>query len=49
MDYEHAVISKAITDGDLKPLLDYKITPLHFEDGEHAQVYAWALEYWSNY
>lgn len=49
MDVELNVISKALVEGDIKPMLDAKITPDFFVDEQYSEVWQWISEYWSEY
>src|SRR5260221_10275768 len=49
MDIERALLSKALRERDLGPILHAKISPEFFEDDEHRQTFQWVIEYWNRY
>lgn len=46
MDLERSLISIAIREKNLQPILDARITEAFFEDDEHAMIFNWMLDYW---
>ena len=49
MDAENLLISKIIRTGDLRPVLDAKITGDFFLDQEHREVFLWVIARWKRY
>lgn len=49
MDAENLLISKIVKHGDLRPVLDAKVTGEFFADDEHREVFSWVLKHWSRY
>lgn len=49
MDVEKSLLSKAISDKNLLPILDAGIKSSFFLDGEHLAVFNWCLEFWNDY
>lgn len=49
MDAENLLLSKVVKTGDLRPVLDAKLTPEFFADEEHREVFQWVLAYWGRY
>src|SRR5882724_7279968 len=49
MDVELKLLSRALMDRDIKPLLDAKIQPEYFQDAQHAGLFVWLLDYYERY
>jgi replicative DNA helicase len=49
LDIQHALLSKAVLDADLVPLVDARITPAFFTDDTYRRVYEYLLQHWRDY
>lgn len=49
MDFQHGALSKAIKEGDLRNLIDSRITIDFFPDEKWRRVYEFLLSHWANY
>lgn len=49
MDFEHAVLCKIITDGDLTLPIELRITDEFFQDDQHLRVWKMINDHWSQY
>lgn len=49
MDVQHACLSKIVSDGDLLPFIEAKITREFFPDEDHARVWDFVLEHYRDY
>lgn len=49
MDVERSFLTKVLTEKDIRPALDAKITPDFFEDEQNVLVWTWLLDHWSRY
>ena len=49
MDAENLLLGKVVKSGDLRPLLNAKVSKEFFADEDHREVFLWILDHWKRY